>query len=80
MAFLEIRISTALGVILILIGLLFSTFFLLFGIANLINPEVADSDLTINTIACLVTISIGLAFLLLAIATFRGLCSKRKNS
>lgn len=80
MAFLEIRTSTALSVILIIVGLLFSGFFLLFGVANLINPEVSEEYMTQNTIACLVTISIGLAFLLLAIATFRGLSSKRKNS
>jgi len=80
MAFLKIRTSTTLSVILIIVGLLFSGFFLLFGVANLINPEVSDGDLTQNTIACLVACSIGLAFLLLAIATFRGLLSKKKSS
>jgi len=52
MAFLQIRTSATLGAILIIVGLLFSGFFLLFGLANLINPEVADGDLTQNTIAC----------------------------
>lgn len=66
--------------ILIIVGLLFSAFFLLFGVANLINPEIADNDLTKNTIACLVVCSIGLFFLLVAIAAFRGLISKKKNS
>ena len=77
MAFLQIRTSEIPGVILIIVGLLFSGFFLLFGVANLINPEVADDDLTQNTIACLVACTIGLLFLLLAIASLRGLLSKK---
>ena len=77
MAFLKLHTSKTLSVILIIVGLLFSGFFLLFGVANLINPDVSDEYLTQNTIACLVACSIGLGFLLLAIATLRGLLSKK---
>ena len=77
MAFLKIHTSTAWSVVIIILGFLFSGFFLLFGIANLINPEVSDDYLTQNTIACLVVCSIGLFFLLVAIATLRGLLSKK---
>ena len=79
MAFLKLHTSKTLGVILIIVGLLLGGFFLLFGVGYLIIPEVAEGDLT-NTIACLVVISIGLAFLLLAIAVFRGLLSQKKSS
>lgn len=77
MAFLKIRTSTTISVILIIVGLLFSGFFLLFGVANLINPDVSEEYLTQNTIVCLVACSIGLVFLLRAMAAFRGLLSKK---
>lgn len=80
MSFLKIRTSTTMSVILIIVGILFSGFFFLFGVANLINPEVSEDYLTQNTIACLVACSIGLGFLLLAIAALRGLLFKKKSS
>lgn len=78
MAFLEIRTSPILSFIIIITGLFVSGFFLLFGIANLIYPDVSDEYLTANTIVCLVFCSIGVIFFLIAIATLRGSLSKKK--
>ena len=77
MAFLKLHTSKTLGAIIITVGFLLSGFLLLFGVANLISPDVSDEYLTQNTIACLVACIIGLGFLLLAIATLRGLHSKK---
>lgn len=80
MAFLEIRTSTAISIIIIIVGLLVSGFLLLFGVANLINPDVPDAYLTQNTVVCLVVCSIGVIFLLLAIAALRGILIKKKSA
>jgi hypothetical protein len=80
MAFLEIRSSTAISVVIIIFGLFFSGLLLLFGIANLITPDVSDDYLTQNTVACLVACSIGVILLLVAIATFRGILHKKKSA
>ncbi len=80
MAFLKIRTSTAINVLIIIVGVIVSGFLLLFGIANLINPDVPEDYLDQNTKVCLVFCSIGLIFLLLAIAAFRGIISKNKGA
>jgi len=80
MAFLEIRTSKAISVVIIILGLFFSGIILLFGIANLINPDVSDDYLTQNTVASLVACSIGVTLLLVAIATFRGILHKKKSA
>ena len=80
MAFLEIRTSILTNVIIIILGLLFMGFLLLMGIANLINPDVPDAHLKENTVACIVTCFISLGPLLAAIAAFRGILHRKKNS
>jgi hypothetical protein len=80
MAFLEIRASIAINIIILTVGLLVSGFLLLFGVANLINPDVPDAYLAQNTKVCLVVCSIGVVFLLLAIAALRGLLIKKKSA
>lgn len=80
MAFLEIRTSTPISVVIIIVGVIISGLSLLFGIANLINPDVPEAYLTQNTKVCLVVCSIGVIFLLLAIAAFRGILSKKKSA
>lgn len=79
MSFLVIRSSVFINVIIIIVGLLVSGLLLLFGIANLINPDVPDAYLTQNTMICILVSSIGIAFLLLAIASFRGIVLKKKD-
>ena len=79
MAFFEIRTPTAISVIIIILGLLVSGFLLLFGVANLIDPDVPEAYYARNTKVCLMAIVIGVIFLLLAIAAFRGILLK-KNS
>jgi len=79
MSYLVLRTSIFVNVIIIIVGLLASGFLLLFGIANLINPDVPDDYLTQNTMICLLVSSIGIAFLLLAIASFRGIVLKKKD-
>ncbi|MBE0668282.1 MAG: hypothetical protein IH593_11520 [Bacteroidales bacterium] len=80
MAFFEIRTSTAVSVIIIIIGLLIGGFFLLLGVGNLISPDVPDDYLTRNTIVCLGVCAVGLIPLLAAIAAFRGIISKKKKA
>jgi uncharacterized membrane protein YbhN (UPF0104 family) len=79
MACLEIRTSTIINVIILIVGLLVSGFLLLFGVANLINPDVPDAYLKQNTKVCLLVCIIGVVFLLLAIAAFRGILLKKKR-
>lgn len=79
MSFLVLRTSVFVNVIIIVVGILVSGFLLLFGIANLINPDVPDAYLTQNTMICLLVSCIGIAFLLLAIASFRGIVLKKKD-
>ena len=80
MAFLEIRTSTSISVIILIVGLLVSGFLLLSGVANLINPDVPNAYLAQNTKVCLAVCSIGVVFLLLAIAAFRGILLKKKST
>lgn len=79
MAFLEIRTTTIINVAILIVGLLVSGFLLLFGVANLINPDVPDAYLKQNTKVCLVVCIIGVVFLLLAIAAFRGILLRKRS-
>ena len=79
MAFLEIRASTMMNVVTIIFGLLLTGFLLLFGVANLINPDVPDAYLAQNTRTCLLVCCISVLPLLLAIAAFRGILHRKKS-
>ncbi len=79
MKFLIIKTSNLINVVIIIISLFICAFSLLFGIANLINPEVSDEYLLQNTAICIVLCGIGVSFLLLAFASFRGIIYKNKN-
>ena len=78
MKFLLIKTSNLTNILIIVISLPLSAFSFLFGIANLINPEVSDEHLFQNTVVSLVLCGIGVSFLLLAIASFRGILYKKK--
>jgi len=80
MAFREIRLSNVIYLIILIIGLLVSGFLLLFGVANLINPDVPDAYLKQNTKVCLMVCSLGVVLLLLSVAAFRGILIKRKSA
>ena len=79
MKFLIIKTSNLINIVIIVASLFISGFFLLFGIANLINPDVPDAYLLQNTIVCIVVCSIGVSFLFLAFASFRGILYKKQN-
>jgi len=76
--FLVIKTSPLTNLLIIIGSLIISAFSLLFGIANLINPEVSDEYLFQNTVVCIVLCGIGVTFLLLAIASFRGILYRTK--
>ncbi len=78
MKFLVIRESYFLNIVILLISLFVSFFSFLFGIANLITPDVSDDFLVQNTIVCIVLCIIGVAFLLIAIASIQGILYKYK--
>lgn len=79
MKFPIIKSSYLMNAVIIVVSLCFCGFFLLFGIANLINPDVPHEYLLQNTIVCIVVCGIGVSFLLLAIASLRGILYKKKN-
>lgn len=60
MKFLKIAPSPVLSIITIVLGVLTASFLLLFGVANLINPDVPDSYLDQNTLVCVMFILTGL--------------------
>jgi len=78
MAFLVIKESNFTNVLIIVVSLFISAFSFLFGIANLIGTEVSDEYLFLNTVVCIVLCIIGVSFLLIAIASFRGILFKNK--
>ena len=78
MKFLVIKTSNLTNILIIVVSLTISAFSFLFGIANLVNPEVSDEYLFQITVVCLVLCGIGVSFLLLAIASFRGILYKNK--
>ncbi|PCI00985.1 MAG: hypothetical protein COB81_07970 [Flavobacteriaceae bacterium] len=77
MFFLEYRTSIAVSVLIIIMGVIGGGLFLLYGVANLLSPNVPEAYLTQNTIVCVVTCAIGLVFTLLAIKTFNRLLSQK---
>lgn len=79
MSFPILRTSVIINVIILIISLNVSGFLLLFGIANLIKPDVPDAYMTQNTWICFLVCSIGIAFLLLAVASIRGIVLKLKH-
>lgn len=76
MAFLEIRVPTAIAVFLIVLGLPASAAFLLFGLAGLSHPFHPDG----GAVAGLVFCGMGMFILLMAIAAFRGILHCKRNS
>lgn len=68
-----IRTSNLRNAIIIVVSLTVSGFLFLFGIANLIYPDVPEEHLVENTVVCIVICGIGVGFLLLAIASLRGI-------
>ena len=61
MRFSNISRSATLRIITVILGILMAFFFLLFGVANLINPDVPNSHLNQNTRVCVMLIIIGVA-------------------
>jgi hypothetical protein len=76
MAFLEIRVPTAISVFLIVLGLPASAAFLSFGLGGLTHPFHPDG----GAVAGLAFCGIGLFLLLMAIAAFRGILHRNKRS
>ena len=76
MAFLEIRTSTPISLVLIVLGLPASTAFLSFGLDCLAHPTNPDGGIG----AGLVFSGMGVFLLLMAIAAFRGILHRRRNS
>jgi hypothetical protein len=75
MAFLEIRVPIAVSIILIVLGLPASVAFLLFGVGTLIHPE-SGADVVPALVLC----GLGVFLLLMAIAAFRGILHRKRNS
>lgn len=55
--------SRVFNIITIILGVLMATFLLLFGVANLINPDVPESYLEQNTRVCVMFILTGLVII-----------------
>ncbi len=79
MKFPVIRESYFLNIVILVCSVFISGFTLLFGIANLINPEVSEEYLFQNTIVCTILCVIGVVFLLIAFASIQGILYKIKN-
>ncbi len=78
MVILKIRTSYIISLIIIVIGVLAGGFLLVFGVANLINPDVPDTYLLRNSKICLAAGGAGILLLLLARAVFREISHKNK--
>ena len=63
MHFPDISHSPVLSIITIVLGVLMVSLLLLFGVANLINPDVPDSYLDQNTRVCVMSILTGLVII-----------------
>ena len=74
MAFLEIRVSTAISVVLVALGLPASASFLLIGVPYLIGGSWADF------VPALVLCGLGVFLLLMAIAALRGILHREARS
>ena len=75
MAFLEIRVPTAIGVFLIVLGLPASVACLLFGLSCLTDLTNPDGGIVAGLVFC----GIGLFLLLMALAAFRGILRRKKS-
>ena len=75
MAFLEIRVPTAISVVLIVLGIPASGASLLFGVACLADLTNPDGGI----LAALVFCGTGVFLLLMAIAAFRGILRRKKS-
>ena len=75
-----IRESYFINIVILILSLFISVFSLLFGIGNLINPEVSDEYLLQNTLICIVLCCIGILFLLVALVSIKGILYKFKKS
>jgi hypothetical protein len=73
MAFLEIRVPTAITVVLVVLGLPASASFLLIGVPYLIGGSWADF------VPAVVLCGLGVFLLLMAIAAFRGILRRKKS-
>lgn len=63
MRFPNISRSATLKIITIIVGILMAFFFLLFGVGNLISPDVPDDYLNQNTRVCVMLIITGVALI-----------------
>ena len=86
MKFPVIRESYFLNVLILLLSLIISSFTLLFGLAHLIeaigserNPNIPYSEHVMGWIIVLSLCLIGIVFLLIAIASIKGIIYKIKN-
>ena len=75
MAFLEIRIPTAISVFLIVLGLPASVALLSFGLGCLADPTNPDGGIAAAPMFC----GMGMFLLLMAIAAFRGILHRKKS-
>jgi len=75
-----IRESYFINIVILILSLFISVFSLLFGIGNLINPEVSDEYLLQNTLICIVLCSVGILFLVVALVSIKGILYKFKKS
>ena len=75
MAFLEIRVPIAVSLILIVLGTLAAGLLLPIGVGYLLHPESA-ADIAPALVLC----GLGVFLLLMAIAAFRGLLHRKRNS
>ena len=76
MAFLKIRVPTAIGVFLIVLGLPASVVFISFGLGCLADPTNPDGGI----VAALVFCGMGVFLLLMAVAALRGILHKTARS
>ena len=76
MAYLEIRVRTAIAVFLIALGIPASGAFLLFGLGCLSDPFNPDGGVVAGLTFC----ALGVFLLLMAIAAFRGILRRKQES
>jgi hypothetical protein len=79
MAFMKLRTSVVLNIVIVIAGVLVSGFLLLFGVVNLINPDVPDAYLAQNTKVSLAVCGIVIIFLLIVISPFCRMLLKNRS-
>ena len=77
MASFAIRISTPVAFLVVIFAALLAPFLLVFGVANLIHPDVPEAYLAQNTAVCIVFSVLGLTLIPVAIAVYRGSILRR---